>query len=117
MDSCHLVAWRRNGRTVDANRPDTTGCEVFRRVRSDRNVVPEEIPGLTPRRVSGLEQQSLAGAYPVLPEFFSSDDRAVPNHDDSCRPDSGVYRKRVNGPTADEEMEWRVDVCASVSAH
>ena len=64
VDFRHLVVWR-NGRTVDADRADTARCEIFRRVRSDRNIRSEEHSGPPPRRISGLEEQSLAGAYTV----------------------------------------------------
>ena len=117
MDSRHLMVWRRYGRTVDADCADTAGCQIFRRVRSDRHVRPEEHAGPAPRRVSGLEQQSLAGAYPVRSYFLGSNDIAVPNHNDPRRTDRGLYRQRVNGATAFQEMERRVDMCTGMSTH
>lgn len=117
VDSRHPVVWRRNGWTVDADRADTARCEIFRRVSSDRNIRPEEHSGPAPRRISGLEQQPLAGAYTVRSYFLSSNDIAVPNHNDPRRTDSGIYRQRVNGPTALDEMERRVDVCAGMRTH
>ena len=117
VDFRHLVVCRRNGRTVDPDRADTARCEVFRRVRSDCNIRREEHSGPPPRRISGLEEQSLASAYTVGSYFLSGNHISVPNHDYARRTDSGIYRQRVNGPTALDEMERRVDVCAGMSAH
>ena len=117
VDCRHLVVGRRNGRTVDADRADTAGCEILRCVRSDRYVRLEEHSGPTPRRISGLEQQSLAGAYTVRSYFFSGNDMAVPNHNYPRPTDRGIYRQHVNGPTALHEMERGVDMCAGMSAH
>jgi hypothetical protein len=116
VDSRHLVVWR-NGRTVDADRTDTARCEIFRRVRSDRNIRPEEHSGPPPRRISGLEEQSLAGAYTVRSYFFSRNHFAVPNHNDAGSTDSGIYRQRVNGAATLHEVERRVDVGAGMSTH
>jgi hypothetical protein len=117
MDSRHLLVWRRNGRTVDAHRAYTARCEILRCVRPDGNIRPEEHSGPTPRRISGLEQQSLAGAYTVRSYVFGSNDIAVPNHNDPRRTDRGIYRQRLNGSTALQEMKRRVDVCAGMSTH
>ena len=117
MNSRHLVVWRCNGRTVDADCADTARCEVFRRVRSDRNIPPEEHSGPTPRRIPGLEQQSLARAYTVRSYFLNSNDIAVPDHNYPRRTDRGIYRQRLNGPAALQEMKRRVDVCAGMSTH
>jgi hypothetical protein len=90
VDPRHVVIWRRNGRTVDADRADTAGGQVFGRVRSDGYELPEEHSGPTPRRIPGFEEQSLAGAYTVRSEFLSSNQIAVPNHNYPRRTDSRI---------------------------
>jgi len=91
VDSRHLLVWR-DGRTVDADRADTARCEILRRVRPDRHIRPEEHAGPPPRRISGLEEQALAGAYTVRSYFISGNHLAVPNHNDARRANRGIER-------------------------